>query len=140
MRSRAVPHPGFNFEYILWIFTRLSGLALVILSITGVIGAMILGARKELDLPALLRWSYFPNPNHVINSDIPELAPNWENIWWQTLEMVIVFFGVSHGMNGLRNVIEDYLSPSLWQTVLRWLVLILWVFFVVAGVLIVLSN
>ena len=140
MRSRAVPHPGFNFEYILWIFTRLSGLALVILSITGVIGAMILGARKELDLPALLRWSYFPNPNHVINSDIPELAPNWENIWWQTLEMVIVFFGVSHGMNGLRNVIEDYLSPSLWQTVLRWLVLILWVFFVVAGVLIVLTN
>ncbi len=140
MRSRSVPHPAMTFEYWMWIFTRLSGLALVILGIVGAVGALVLGARKELDLPALLRWTYFPNPNHVINSNIPDLSLGWMNVWWQSLEIVVVFFGVTHGMNGLRNILEDYVGKSTWQTVLRIVILLLWVFLLVAGVLIILSN
>ena len=140
MRSRSVPHPGITFEYVMWLFTRISGLALVVLSIVGGAGAMFMGARKEIDLPAFLRWAYIPNPNHVINSNIPDLTMGWINTWWQTIEIVIVFFGVSHGMNGLRNVIEDYVSKSTWQVILRLVIMVLWIFFLVAGILVVLTN
>ncbi len=140
MSSRSVPHPGVNFEYVMWLFTRISGLALAVLSIVGAVGAMLLGARKEIDLPAFMRWMYIPNPNHVINSNIPDLTMGWINTWWQTLEIAIVFFGVSHGMNDLRNVIEDYVSKSSWQNILRLVILVLWLFFLVAGILVVLTN
>ncbi len=140
MSSRPVPHPGVNFEYVMWLFTRLSGLALVLLGIIGATGALILGARQQMDLAALLRWAYFPNPNHVINSNIPDLTAGWINLWWESLEMVVLFFGVSHGLNGLRNVIEDYVNKGALQTTLRLVVLALWIFFLVAGVLIVLTN
>lgn len=140
MRSRAVPHPGFNFEYVMFLFTRISGLALVVLGIAGAVGALIMGARQQMDLNALLRWSYFPNPNHVINSNIPDLAQGWISLWWQSLEMVMVFFGATHGMNGLRNVIEDYVSTGALQTILRVVVAALWIFILVAGVMIILTN
>ena len=34
MRSRVVK-PGFNFEYLMWLFTRISGIVLILLAIIG---------------------------------------------------------------------------------------------------------
>ncbi len=140
MSTRSVPHPGVNFEYVMWLFTRISGVALILLAIVGAFGAMIMGARNQLDLPSLLRWTYFPNPNHVINSNIPDLTAGWISAWWQSLQITLLAFGVTHGMNGLRNVIEDYVHKGSLQTVLRVVVLVLWAFFMVIGIMIVLTN
>jgi len=140
MQTRTVPQPGWSFEYIMWIFTRISGLAMVCLGAIGVIGALILGARTQLDLPTLIRWTFFPNPNHVVNSDIPDVTLGWANAYWQIMQMLLVFFGVSHGFNGVRVVIEDYIGMTFWRPLMRGLLFLLWLFFLIIAVYVILAS
>ncbi len=41
MHSRSAPQIGLNFEYVMWIFTRLSGLALYLLAANGLVAASL---------------------------------------------------------------------------------------------------
>ena len=140
MHSRPAPQIGFSFEYLMWIFTRISGLALILLAILGVVGAFIMGARTQIDLPTLMRWTFFPNPNHVVNSNIPDVAVGWATAYWQIMEMMIVFFGLTHGLNGLRVVIEDYASASWFKVILRGLLLVIWIFMMIVAVYVILAS
>ncbi len=140
MQTRSVPQPGWSFEYIMWIFTRISGLALVGLAILGMISALIMGARTQLDLPTLLRWTFFPNPNHVANSNIPDVTMGWANAFWQIMQMLIVFFGVSHGCNGVRVVVEDYIGNTILRPMMRGAVFVAWLFLLIVAVFVILSS
>ena len=139
MSSRAV-QPGLSFEYIMWIFTRISGLALILLAIVGMVSALALGARTQVDLPTLMRWTFFPNPNHVINSNIPDLTLGWVNAFWQVIQILIVFFGVTHAFNGLRMVIEDFLGQSIIRPFLRGLIFLLWIFALLVAIYVILFS
>lgn len=139
MRSRSV-QPAFSFEYIMWIFMRISGLALILLAIAGMSGAFIMGARTQVDLPTLMRWTFFPNPNHVINSEIPDVALGWATAYWQVMQMLIIFFAVTHGFNGLRNVIEDYTDKTLLQPFVRGLIFLLWLFALIVSIYVILAS
>ncbi len=136
---RPMPQVGLNFEYLMWIFTRISALALICLALMGIIGAFIMGARTQLDIGALFRWTFFPIPFHVVNSNIPDVTQGWVNAYWQVLQLLIVFFGASHGMNGLRVVIEDYLGPSWLRPFFRGLVFCLWLFVLIVAVFVILQ-
>ena len=140
MRTRIAPQRGFNLDYLMWLFTRLSGLALFVLAFVGVAGAMLLGAREQVDLPALMRWTFFPNPNHVVNSNIPDVTLGWANAFWQIMMILVLFFGVTHGFNGLRMMIEDYLGQSVSQVLLRGVIFLLWLFFMVMGIFVILAS
>jgi succinate dehydrogenase hydrophobic anchor subunit len=124
----------------MWIFTRISGLSLILLAAIGVISAFALGARTQVDLPTLIRWTFFPNPNHVINSNIPDVTLGWANAFWQVIQILIVFFGVTHGFNGLRVVIEAYIGPSIAIPFLRGFIFLLWLFSLVVAVYVVLFS
>jgi len=140
MRSRTVPQRGFNLDYLMWLFTRLSGLGLFLLATIGVLGALLLGARQQVDLPTLVRWTFFPNPNHVVNSNIPDVTQGWANAYWQIMMILVLFFGVTHGFNGLRMIIEDYLGRSISQVILRGFIFLLWLFFIVMGIYVILAS
>jgi succinate dehydrogenase hydrophobic anchor subunit len=140
MQTRTAPQRGFTLDYLMWLFTRLSGLGLFVLALIGVVGAMLLGAREQVDLPALMRWTFFPNPNHVVNSSIPDVTQGWANAFWQIMMILVLFLGVTHGFNGLRMVIEDYLGQSVSQVLLRGVIFLLWLFFTVMGVFVILAS
>jgi succinate dehydrogenase / fumarate reductase membrane anchor subunit len=140
MRSRIIPQRGFNLDYLMWLFTRLSGLGLILLGFIGLAAALVMGARLQMDLGTLVRWTFFPNPNHVINSDIPDVTLGWANAFWQIMQMLVVFLGVTHGMNGLRTILEDYLGSSWLQTLLRGLIFLLWLFFLLTAVYVILAS
>ncbi|RCK73458.1 MAG: hypothetical protein ANABAC_3067 [Anaerolineae bacterium] len=140
MRNRTVPQPAMSFEYIMWMFTRISGLALLFLGGIGMVMAFAMGGRELLDLPTLVRWTFFPNPNHVVNSDIPDVTQGWANAYWQIMQIVIAFFGISHGFNGLRVVIEDYIGNTIWQPMLRGLIFLVWLFFMIMAVFVILAS
>lgn len=140
MSSRSAPKIGFSFEYLMWIFTRISGLALLLLSLVGLVGAFYLGARQQVDLGALARWTFFPNPNHVVNTEIPDVAAGWANAWWQIMGILILFFGVTHGINGLRVVVEDYVGPSWGRTLLRGFFFLVWLFVLIMGVYVIQAS
>jgi succinate dehydrogenase / fumarate reductase membrane anchor subunit len=139
MQNRSV-QPGFTFEYFMWIFTRLSGIGMLFLAVLGMAGAFIMGARTQMDLATLMRWTFFPNPNHVVNSNIPDVAVGWATAFWQIMQMLIVFFGVTHGFNGLRVVVEDYSGQSVWRPLLRGMIFLLWMFMLIVGVYVILSS
>ena len=139
MRAQAV-RPGFSLEYVMWIFTRLSGLGLIVLAAIGMLGAFALGARLQMDLPTLLRWTFFPNPNHVVNSNIPDVNLGWVNGFWQSMQFLIVLFGATHGINGLRIVLEDFMGESALRPLLRGVIFLLWLFVLLAAVYVILDS
>lgn len=140
MSTRAAVQVGFNLDFVMWVFTRISGIALIVLAIIGVVGAFWMGARTQMDIGTLMRWTYFPNPNHVVNSDIPDVTLGWANAYWQIMQMMIVFFGLSHGANGLRVVLEDYLEENWWRTFWRGLLFTLWLFMLIIAVYVILAS
>lgn len=139
MRERVVPQRGINLDYVMWLFMRISGLFLLLLSVVGVVGAALMGTRNQVDLPTLLRWAYFPNPNHVINSEIPDVDL-WATAYWQVMQILVIFFGVTHGMNGLRNVLEDYVGNSFFQIMLRGFLFLLWLGIMIVAVYLALTS
>jgi succinate dehydrogenase hydrophobic anchor subunit len=54
--------------------------------------------------------------------------------------ILVLFFGVTHGFNGLRMVIEDYLGQSVSQVLLRGFIFLLWLFFMIMGVFVILAS
>jgi succinate dehydrogenase hydrophobic anchor subunit len=140
MRSRKVPHPGWNLEYLMFIFTRFSGMAILILAIIGITGAFLMNARTQVDLETLLRWTFFPNPSHVLDSEIPEVYGVWANAFWQTMQMAIVFFGATHGFNGLRVVLEDYIHRPAAQFLSHLLIFLAWGFVMIISIFVILSS
>jgi succinate dehydrogenase / fumarate reductase, membrane anchor subunit len=137
MGSRTVTRLGFSFEYLMWIFTRISGLTLILMAIVGFSLAMVMGARTQMDMGTLVRWSFFPNSYHIINSDIPDVVPGWANAFWQVMQLIIVFFGVTHGINGLRIIIEDYMGLTWARIFLRGLLFLLWLFLLIVAIFVV---
>ena len=139
MKSRKIPHPGWNLEYMMWIFTRISGLAFFLASIIGLLAALYMGARLHMNLGTLMRWTFFPNPNHVLDSEIPNIDL-WANGLWQIFQILVLFFGGTHGLNGLRVVLEDYVQHPGLQLVLRFIIFLLWIFLLILSIYVVLAG
>jgi succinate dehydrogenase / fumarate reductase membrane anchor subunit len=85
-RKVAVPS---NLERRAFLFMRLSGAALLILAV----GHMMI--------------------QHVLNSSqnltLQFVADQWSSWGWKAYDMLLLFFAITHGFNGLRNVLEDYI-------------------------------
>ena len=140
MSSRTAPQLGFSFEYLMWIFTRISGLALILLMSFGMAAAFWMDARTQTDVGTLMRWTFFPNPNHVVNSDIPDITLGWATAYWQIMQILIVFFAAAHGINGARVVIEDYVGQTWSRLFWRGLLFLIWLFIVIVAVYVILAS
>jgi succinate dehydrogenase / fumarate reductase membrane anchor subunit len=139
MKTRRIPHPGWNFDYVMFLFTRISGLAFFLLAIIGLLAALYMGARLHMNVGTLMRWTFFPNPNHVLDSEIPNIDP-WANGLWQIFQILILFLAGTHGLNGLRVVLEDYIKPQGLQLLIRFLIFILWIFMLMVAVYVVMAG
>jgi succinate dehydrogenase / fumarate reductase membrane anchor subunit len=139
-RSRRVRPAMGTFEYGMWLFTRLSGLAILLFSAISISMAFLIGGRTLLDLPTIYRWMFFPNPNHVVNSDIPDITAGWSNAFWQIFSTVTIFMASAHGLNGLRMVIEDYVDRIPIVYALRLLLSVLWVGGMIVAIYVILAS
>ncbi len=139
MTSRPAPRLGFSFESVMWVFTRISGLAMFVLAVIGISLAFWMGARTQMDMVALLRWTFFPNSYHVVNTNIPDVTQGWANAYWQTMQILMIVFASTHGINGLRNVLEDYIGASWGRIFLRALLFTIWLFMLVIALFIILT-
>jgi len=138
-RPRTAPLGGFHFDYIMWLFTRLSALAMYLLVLVGVTAALLMGARQDMNVADLIRWGFMPNPNHVINTNIPDIEV-WKGIFWQVMAVLMLFFAGAHGLHGLLNVIEDYLSSARVRVFLRGLVVVIWVLMTLIGIAVIVAS
>jgi succinate dehydrogenase hydrophobic anchor subunit len=121
-KPRTAPQRGFNFDYIMWLFTRLSALGMYALAFVGITAALLMGARQNMSLADLMRWGFMPESTHVINTNITNIEA-WKSLFWQIMGVMMVLLAAGHGFHGLLNVIEDYLSSARLRATLRLVVL-----------------
>jgi succinate dehydrogenase / fumarate reductase membrane anchor subunit len=121
----------------MWLFTRLSGVLMLLMGAFGIVYANLAGGRTLMDMPTQYRWSFFPTYWHVQNSNIPDVFPNWSNSFWQIYAVLLFLVACVHGFNGLRVVVEDYIHRPYLLLFAKWLVFILFLFTTFAAVVIV---
>ncbi len=139
MDLRTAPRRGFNFDYIMWLFTRLSALVMYLLALIGLVGALLMGARQNMSLVDLMRWIFMPEATHVLNTNVANIDA-WRTSFWQGMGITFLFFASAHGLHGLLNVAEDYFSSPRLRRTLRLLVLVVWVMLLGIGSYVVLTS
>ena len=127
-RTLSLAKRGFDFEIFMWLFTRISALAMYLCAFTGLVGALIMGARTQVNLADLIRWSFMPDSNHVLmNTTLNNIAnvDAWASLFWKIMGITFIAFATSHGMHGVQSVIEDYLANRVARRILRIVILVL---------------
>ena len=127
-RTVSLARRGFDFEIFMWLFVRLSALAMYLCAFIGLVGALIMGARTQVNFADLLRWSFMPDSNHVLmNTTLNNIAnaDAWASIFWKLMGSLFVTFAASHGLHGVLSVVEDYLKNRMVRRILRIVVLVL---------------
>jgi succinate dehydrogenase hydrophobic anchor subunit len=119
-RPRVLPlaKRGLNFEMFMWLFTRLSALAMYGLILLAVIGALVMGARNQMSFADILRWGFMQDPNHVSNTNVPDLAP-WENPFWKVTGSLLILVAVAHGVHGCVVIADDYITSERGRNIVR---------------------
>jgi len=115
---RGVPvQPRSKFELYAWLFMRISGLVLIFMAVFHFL------------------YMHFYIQVDTINFDV--IALRWRSLFWRAYDFALLAFGFSHGMNGLRVVLEDYVprrarKPALALLLLLYLALVFvgaWIIF-----------
>ena len=126
VKSRTLPlsKRGLNFEMFMWLFTRLSALAMYGLILIAIIGALIMGARNQMNLADVLRWGFMPTNTHIQSTGVPDLAP-WSTPFWRLTGSALLLLAVAHGVHGLVVIADDYIDTARGRQVVRILSIIM---------------
>ena len=93
-----------NFERRAFMFMRMSGIALLVLAVGHVLIQHVLNSSGNLTLQIV--------------------ADTWNSWGWKVYDLLLLVFAISHGFNGLRNVLEDYIHNRSTIKVINILLLI----------------
>jgi succinate dehydrogenase / fumarate reductase membrane anchor subunit len=81
-----------NRDRYVWLFMRLSGVAMLILAV----GHMVI--------------------QHVLNSSanltLQFVAAQWSSWGWKTFDILLLWMAIPHGINGLYNILSDYVHSD----------------------------
>jgi len=114
MATRTLPisKRGFNFETVMWMFTRITVLAIYGLILAGIIGALVMSARTGANLADILYWAFFPNL-----SGNPLGAYIGVTILAKLMVTAFVLVVSGHGVHGVLEILDDYFTGALAR---RW--------------------
>ena len=107
-----------SFETIMWVFTRLSALGMYALIIFGLVGALVMGARNNMNFAEVMRWGFMPNVTHVENTNIPDTIP-WSSPLWKLTASALLIIAVGHGVHGLVVIADDYIATDKGRNIVR---------------------
>lgn len=112
--------PSSGFDALAWRWMRYSGPLLIPLAWGHVLIQDILvgGHRIDLDYVAL-RWSF---------------------IGWRIYDFFLLAFAFAHGVNGLRQVLFDYITNEKARKGLAWVLLVLWLVIAVIGAIAIIGG
>lgn len=61
----------------------------------------------------------------VDNINFNVVALRWQNPLWRVFDMLLLIFALSHGTNGTRWVLKDYIRSPGWEIAIKWFVYVL---------------
>ena len=117
-RNLSLAQRGLNFEMLMWLFTRLSALAMYAFILFGLIGALIMGARTQMNFADIMRWAFMPNVTHVQNTNVTNFAV-WASSFWKVVDSGLLLVAVAHGVHGLVVIADDYLAGARARQIVR---------------------
>jgi succinate dehydrogenase / fumarate reductase, membrane anchor subunit len=89
-----------------------------------------------------LAWGHLILQDVVVgvhNMDLSYAAERMANLGWKVYDIFLLGFAFAHGMNGLRQVLRDYIrNPKSFQAV-SYLLLVVWFIVTLAGAIALLS-
>lgn len=95
-----------NFETLAWLFMRYSAVLLIpLVWIHVILQDVLVGV-------------------HAI--DLDYVAMRWATLGWRVYDIALLAFAFAHGMNGLRNVLNDYVRRPSLKRAIDWVLLITW--------------
>jgi succinate dehydrogenase hydrophobic anchor subunit len=141
VKSRNLPlsQRGLNFEMLMWAFTRLSALAMYGFILFGLIGALIMGARTQMNFADVMRWAFTPNVTHVQETSVPDLAP-WASSFWKVVASALILVASAHGVHGLVVIADDYIVSQRGRQIVRLLSIVFLLFMSVVGVYVIWTS
>ncbi len=103
--TRTVSPPK-NIETTAWKWMRYSGVLLIPLVWIHVLIQDVVVGVHEIDLDYVLQ--------------------RWSSVLWQTYDILLLGFAFAHGMNGLRQVVNDFIHDPKAQKVAAWVIFVFW--------------
>lgn len=102
-----------NFETTAWLFMRYSAVLLIPLAFGHIILQDVIVGVHRIDLDYV--------------------AMRWELLAWRIYDAALLAFAFAHGMNGLRQVLADYIKDERVFRIVSWILLIAWLAISAAG-------
>lgn len=115
--GRAVPVN--TFEVYSWFFMRISGIVLLVVAVFH------------------LLWMHLVIG--VDNISFDTVAQRWENPLWRIFYVFLLIFALSHGANGTRWVLHDYITSPGWRIFAKWLLYLIVVIVGAMGAYVILT-
>ncbi len=138
-RTLPLAKRGLDFEMLMWLFTRLSALAMYALILFAILGALIMGARTQMNLADVLRWGFMPSAPHVQNTDVPDLAP-WSTPFWRLTASALLLVAAAHGVHGLVVITDDYIVSPRGRQISRMLSIVFLATMSVIGIYVIWTS
>jgi succinate dehydrogenase hydrophobic anchor subunit len=117
-RTLPLSKRGLTFEMFMWLFTRLSALGMYGLILIAIIGALIMGARNDMNFADVMRWGFMPNNTHVQSTNVPDLAP-WSTPFWKLTASALLLVATAHGVHGLVVIADDCIVTARGRHIVR---------------------
>ncbi|HEY8469063.1 MAG TPA: succinate dehydrogenase hydrophobic membrane anchor subunit [Longimicrobiales bacterium] len=117
-RRRGRP-PNSNFELYSWFFMRISGVILLGLAVFH------------------LFWMHAVIGVDQIDFDV--VAQRWTNPLWRLYDLFLLAFALTHGMNGLRIIVDDYVHKAGWLTAVKAVLFVIFAAFLGMGAYIIVT-
>lgn len=140
-KSKSLPlaKRGLNFEMLMWLFTRLSALAMYALILFAIIGALVMGARNQMNFADVMRWGFMPNSSHLQSVPL-ENADLWATSFWRLTASALLLVAVAHGVHGLVAIADDYIVKPRGRNVVRLISIVFMLAMSVIGVYILWTS
>jgi succinate dehydrogenase membrane anchor subunit len=82
-----------------WLFMRISGVVLLVLAVGHVLIMHVLGGGVD-------------------RVNFAFVALRWQSPFWRTWDWMMLSLALLHGVNGLRNITQDYVTKPQWRFVI----------------------
>jgi succinate dehydrogenase / fumarate reductase membrane anchor subunit len=107
------PEASERFETYAWLYMRVSGLLLILM--------------------VLVHFGIMHLYYGVAHIDFSVVAARYQTPFWRIYDLVLVLLAVTHGMNGTKMIIDDYIHPRSWRTAVLCAVWAIGFIFLVMG-------
>ena len=117
-RSRAPRRRGINWEKWGWIYMRVSGVLLLVLIFGHLFVNLMVG-------------------EGIHGVDFAFVAGKYATPFWQWWDVLMLWLALIHGANGMRTIVNDYVTHSGTRRVLVWVLALSAAFLILLGTLVV---